>query len=71
MRIDLRLSLFDTYWFVMITITTVGYGDIAPTHWTTRLLVTIFIVAGVAVLIPQVEELYTAFLVGRCSVSAM
>ena len=68
MRIDLRLSLFDTYWFVIVTITTVGYGDIAPSHWTTKLLVTIFLISGVALLIPQVEELYTAFVVGQCCV---
>ena len=71
MRIDRRLSLFDTYWFVMVTITTVGYGDIAPSHWTTKLLVTFFLISGIAFLIPQVEELYTAFVVGRRGVTSL
>ena len=61
MRIDNRLTLFDTYWFVMVTVTTVGYGDISPSHWTTRLLVTLFIIIGIVRLIPQLEELYLAF----------
>ena len=70
MRIDHRLTLFDTYWFVMVTVTTVGYGDISPSHWTTRLLVTLFIIIGVVRLVPQLEELYKAFMVSRhCQMS--
>lgn len=60
-RIDSRISLFDTYWFVMVTLSTVGYGDISPSHWTGKLLVTIFIVAALVLLVPQLEELYETF----------
>ncbi len=60
-RIDTRISLFDTYWFVMVTISTVGYGDINPSHWSGKLLVTVFIVAALVLLVPQLEELYETF----------
>lgn len=45
----------------MVTMSTVGYGDIAPKHWTTRVLVTFFIVTAIIYLIPQLHQAYEAF----------
>ena len=60
-----RISLFDTGWFVLVTLSTVGYGDIAPKHWTGKLLVAIFIITALIYLIPQLEELFEAFQMQR------
>jgi len=45
----------------MVTMSTVGYGEIAPRHWTGRILVTIFIFTAIIYLIPQLHTLYEAF----------
>ena len=60
-RIDNHITLFETLWFLMVTLTTVGYGDIAPTHWTGRILVILFILSAVAFLFPLVEKLHESF----------
>ena len=60
-----RISFFDTYWFVLVTLSTVGYGDIAPKHWTGKLLVAVFIITALIYLIPQLEELFEAFQMQR------
>lgn len=59
------ISFFDTYWFVLVTLSTVGYGDIAPKHWTGKLLVAVFIITALIYLIPQLEELFEAFQMQR------
>lgn len=56
-----RISLFDTGWFVLVTLSTVGYGDITPKHWTGKLLVAVFIITALIYLIPQLEQLFEAF----------
>ena len=33
------LSYFDMLYYSLVTITTVGYGDITPTHWISKLFV--------------------------------
>ncbi len=32
-------SYFDMFYYSLVTITTVGYGDITPTHWVSKLFV--------------------------------
>ncbi|XP_064392695.1 potassium channel subfamily T member 1-like [Halichondria panicea] len=60
-RIDAQHTLFETYYFVMVTMSTVGYGDIVPRHWTGQFLVTIFVLSALLFLIPQLQAVYEAF----------
>ena len=60
-----NLRLFDTLWFVLVSVSTVGYGDISPVHFSGKLFVMLFIVLGFVVILPQVEELYEALQMQR------
>ena len=62
-RIDVgnHLTFFETYYLVMVTMSTVGYGDFSPGHWTGRLLITVFIISAIIYLIPHLEKLFEAF----------
>ena len=62
-RIDPKhqFTLFETYYMIMVTMSTVGYGDFSPAHWTGRLLITIFVISAIIYLIPHLENLYEAF----------
>lgn len=42
-------SIFDAIWYTLVTITTVGYGDIAPTSVIGRITAMILLIAGVAI----------------------
>lgn len=44
------LSLIDTYYFLVTTATTVGYGDISPQTDFGKLFVTVYMVVGIALL---------------------
>ena len=56
-----HLTFFETYYFVMVTMSTVGYGDFSPGHWTGRLLITVFVISALIYLIPHLEKLFEAF----------
>lgn len=45
------LSVFDAVYFSAVTITTLGYGDIAPIHWTAKLLVVIELLCGLSLIV--------------------
>lgn len=45
------MSIFDAIYFSIITITTVGYGDIHPIHWYSKLVIIAEITIGVWFLI--------------------
>ena len=45
---------------MLVTVSTVGYGDTVPIHFSGKLLVMLFIILGFVVILPQVEELYHA-----------
>ena len=42
-----RRNLFDSIYFVVVTTTTVGYGDIIPTHYITKTMVILLIVMSI------------------------
>ena len=42
-------SFFDAFWYTLVTITTVGYGDITPESTIGRLAALILLIAGVAI----------------------
>ena len=44
------LSLLDTYYFLVATATTVGYGDISPKTGLGKIFVTIYMIIGIALL---------------------
>ena len=43
-------TLIDSFWWTIVTVTTVGYGDIAPTTVPGRLVALINMIVGVGVL---------------------
>ncbi|XP_076007040.1 potassium channel subfamily T member 1 isoform X3 [Genypterus blacodes] len=51
------LSLFDSFYFCIVTFSTVGYGDVTPQIWPSQLLVVILICVALVVLPLQFEEL--------------
>mmetsp|Transcript_3342 Transcript_3342/g.5229 ORF Transcript_3342/g.5229 Transcript_3342/m.5229 type:complete len:1450 (-) Transcript_3342:361-4710(-) len=53
----IRLTYFDAFYFIIVTVSTVGYGDIAPTTTYSRSVVLLFIVASLVVIPMQVNKL--------------
>jgi len=53
----IRLSYFDAFYFIIVTVSTVGYGDISPSTTYSRSVVLLFIVASLVVIPMQVNKL--------------
>ncbi|XP_049434068.1 potassium channel subfamily T member 1 isoform X3 [Epinephelus fuscoguttatus] len=56
-RAGKHLSFFDSFYFCIVTFSTVGYGDVTPQIWPSQLLVVILICVALVVLPLQFEEL--------------
>uniref|UniRef100_A0A8C6UJJ5 Si:dkey-21e5.1 n=1 Tax=Neogobius melanostomus TaxID=47308 RepID=A0A8C6UJJ5_9GOBI len=56
-RAGSNLTLFDSFYFCIVTFSTVGYGDVTPQIWPSKLLVVILICVALVVLPLQFEEL--------------
>ncbi|XP_051990869.1 potassium channel subfamily T member 2 [Xyrauchen texanus] len=56
-RAGKRLTLFDAFYFCIVTFSTVGFGDVVPDIWTSKLLVVVMIFVTLMVLPIQFEEL--------------
>ncbi len=52
-----KWSLLDSAYFVIITMTTIGYGDFSPTTPATKLLTIFFALNGVAILLMLLDEI--------------
>ncbi|KAG1969222.1 potassium channel subfamily T member 2 [Pimephales promelas] len=52
-----KLSVFDSFYFCIVTFSTVGFGDVVPDIWPTKLLVVIMIIVALMVLPIQIEDL--------------
>jgi len=64
-RIDPAItSLPDGFWWALVTVTTVGYGDISPTSDLGRIFASLLIVLGV-VLFSLITANISAFLVSK------
>lgn len=52
-----HFDLFNSLYFIMVTFSTVGYGDFYPDIWVSRLFVMILIVVAILVLPSKIEAL--------------
>ncbi|KAG5847423.1 potassium channel subfamily T member 2 [Anguilla rostrata] len=52
-----KLSLFDSLYFCIVTFSTVGFGDVTPNIWPSKLLVVIMICVALVALPIQFEQL--------------
>ncbi|CAB1317829.1 unnamed protein product [Coregonus sp. 'balchen'] len=56
-RAGKKLTVFDSWYFCVVTFSTVGYGDVTPNVWPSKLLVIIMISVALGVLPIQFEQL--------------
>ncbi|XP_054546154.1 potassium channel subfamily T member 2 isoform X1 [Talpa occidentalis] len=56
-RIGKKLNLFDSLYFCIVTFSTVGFGDVTPETWSSKLFVVAMICVALVVLPIQVEQL--------------
>ena len=50
-------SWLDSFYFVIITLTTIGYGDLSPTTPLARLITIFYAVNGIAILLMLLDEI--------------
>jgi voltage-gated potassium channel Kch len=55
-------SYVDSFYFSTMTLTTVGYGDLAPTHDVTKIVTSVYAVTGIGVMFYVVFTLIGGYL---------
>ena len=48
-------SLIDSFYFSVVSLTTVGYGDFAPTQPLTKILSVVYIISGIGMLFSLID----------------
>lgn len=66
-RIGKKLNLFDSLYFCIVTFSTVGFGDVTPETWSSKLFVVAMICVALVVLPIQVNRTLFTF-VELCNV---
>lgn len=51
-------SLFDAFYFTLVTMTTVGYGDIVPTGTASRIVASVLMVVGIGAMLSTFQSLF-------------
>nr|XP_046213717.1 potassium channel subfamily T member 1-like [Oncorhynchus gorbuscha] len=59
-RAGKKLTVFDSWYFCVVTFSTVGYGDVTPNVWPSKLLVIIMI--SVALVVLPIQDYYVIIL---------
>lgn len=60
-RIGKKLNLFDSLYFCIVTFSTVGFGDVTPETWSSKLFVVAMICVALVVLPIQVNRTLLIF----------
>jgi voltage-gated potassium channel Kch len=58
-------SWIESLYFVVVTLTTVGYGDLHPTTDVSRLVTILFILIGVSIAVTSISVIGTRYLAKR------
>ena len=60
-----KMEVFDAFYMTLITISTVGFGEIKPLHPAGRLLTIFIIVSGISLLTYSLSQIATIFIEGE------
>lgn len=58
-------TVVDAFYFSVMTVTTVGYGDFAPTHDVSKIFTAIYAIAGVSIAFASLGAIGAAYLESR------
>jgi len=58
-------GIFQAFWYVLVTMTTVGYGDIVPRHWVGRITAFLVMIIGIAFFGYAIAQLSSVFTMQR------
>ncbi|XP_063720969.1 potassium channel subfamily T member 1-like [Symsagittifera roscoffensis] len=58
---DDQFDMFNSFWFVMVTFSTVGYGDLTPLWWLSKLFVVVTICLALSLIPIQLEQISFVF----------
>lgn len=58
-------SYLDSFYFSLISMTTIGYGDLSPTTPISKVFTIIFVINGIAILLTMFDQIQTVRTRGR------